>query len=311
MSKKNDFELSNVQLDKTLLNNLENVYKQNKTYFDRINALEDNIRLAFEPLQKSLEPLQNKFEPLQKEIKKINASIDFSWIKKMPKNVISEELLSLIEKIVSLIKDAQISEKIKIETTKKAIEYANFGLTYQISSTYEGLPDINDDLANKICDDFSKSDKYEILKNKVKNLERKNDQQVDEAFLCFENGFYYSCISVLFEIIERELLSKQSLKNDSKKRRKTVNKNKIKDLKKSLSIEKSISEFFIEMNFLYLTSYYFNDANDFIDESFEKFPVINRNYIAHGMTNKKITRNDCVKLMMYIYYMDSLYEMII
>lgn len=65
------------------------------------------------------------------------------------------------------------------------------------------------------------------------------------------------------------------------------------------------------MNFLYLTSYYFNDANDFIDESFEKFPVINRNYIAYGMTNRKITRNDCVKLMMYIYYMDSLYEMII
>lgn len=311
MSKKNDFELPNVQLDKTLLNNLKNIYEQNKTYFDRINALEDNIRLAFEPLQKSLEPLQNKFEPLQKEIKKINASIDFSWIKKKPKNVISEELLSLIEKIVSLIKDAEISEKIKIETTKKAIEYANFGLTYQISSTYEGLPDINDDLANQICDDFSKSDKYEILKNKVKNLELKNDQQADEAFLCFENGFYYSCISVLFEIIERELLSKQSLKNDSKKRRKTINKNKIKDLKKSLSIEKSISEFFIEMNFLYLTSYYFNDANDFIDESFEKFPVINRNYIAHGMTNRKITRNDCVKLMMYIYYMDSLYEMII
>ena len=81
-------------------------------------------------------------------------------------------------------------------------------------------------------------------------------------------------------------------------------------MKEILSYENSISEYFIEMNFLYLSSYYFNDANDFIDESFDKFPVINRNYIAHGMTNRKVTKNDCVKLMMYIYYIDSLYKMI-
>lgn len=137
-----------------------------------------------------------------------------------PSSIKPEFIKKILDKIYEICEISQISEKIKIETTKKAIEYANFGLTYQISSTYEGLLDINDDLTNQICDDFSKSDKYEILKNKVKNLELKNDQQVDEAFLCFENGFYYSCISVLFEIIERELLSKQSLKNDSKKEEK-------------------------------------------------------------------------------------------
>lgn len=296
MSKKNDFELPNVQLDKALLNNLENMYEQNKTYFDRIKALEDNIRLTL--------------EPLQKQIKKINTSIDFSCIKNIPKIEISETFLSFIEEITSLIKDIPISGKRKIEATIKAIKYANFGLTYLIGSTYDDLPDINEDLVNQICDDFSKSDKYETLKNKVKNLDLKNDQQVDEAFLCFENGFYYSCISVLFEIIERELLSKQSLIKGSNNRRKTVNKNKIEDEMKKLNSENSISEYFTAFNFLYLTLCYFKDANNFIDESFEKFPVINRNYIAHGMTNRKITKNDCVKLMMYIYYIDSLYKKI-
>lgn len=296
MPKKNDFELHNVQLDKTLLNNLEKIYAQNKTYSNRIKILEDNIRLT-------LEPLQNQF-------KKINAAIDFSWIKHSFKIEISEELLSLFEKISSRTKEALIPEKIKMEITKKAIEYANLGLTYLISSTYDDLPDINENLANQICDDFSKSDKYETLKDKVKNLEFINEQQVEEAFLCFENGFYYSCISVLFEIIERELLSKQSIKIGSNNRRKTVDRKKISEMKEILSYENSISEYFIEMNFLYLSSYYFNDANDFIDESFDKFPVINRNYIAHGMTNRKVTKNDCVKLMMYIYYIDSLYKMI-
>lgn len=296
MSKKNDFELPNVQLDKALLNNLENMYEQNKTYFDRIKALEDNIRLTL--------------EPLQKQIKKINTSIDFSCIKNIPKIEISETFLSFIEEITSLIKDIPISGKRKIEATIKAIKYANFGLTYLIGSTYDDLPDINEDLVNQICDDFSKLDKYETLKNKVKNLDLKNDQQVDEAFLCFENGFYYSCISVLFEIIERELLSKQSLIKGSNNRRKTVNKNKIEDEMKKLNSENSISEYFTAFNFLYLTLCYFKDANNFIDESFEKFPVINRNYIAHGMTNRKITKNDCVKLMMYIYYIDSLYKKI-
>lgn len=296
MPKKNDFELHNVQLDKTLLNNLEKIYAQNKAYSNRIKILEDNIRLT-------LEPLQNQF-------KKINAAIDFSWIKHSFKIEISEELLSLFEKISSRTKEALIPEKIKMEITKKAIEYANFGLTYLISSTYDDLPDINENLANQICDDFSKSDKYETLKDKVKNLEFINEQQVEEAFLCFENGFYYSCISVLFEIIERELLSKQSIKIGSNNRRKTVDRKKISEMKEILSYENSISEYFIEMNFLYLSSYYFNDANDFIDESFDKFPVINRNYIAHGMTNRKVTKNDCVKLMMYIYYIDSLYKMI-
>lgn len=296
MPKKNDFELHNVQLDKTLLNNLEKIYAQNKAYSNRIKILEDNIRLT-------LEPLQNQF-------KKINAAIDFSWIKHSFKIEISEELLSLFEKISSRTKEALIPEKIKMEITKKAIEYANLGLTYLISSTYDDLPDINENLANQICDDFSKSDKYETLKDKVKNLEFINEQQVEEAFLCFENGFYYSCISVLFEIIERELLSKQSIKIGSNNRRKTVDRKKISEMKEILSYESSISEYFIEMNFLYLSSYYFNDANDFIDESFDKFPVINRNYIAHGMTNRKVTKNDCVKLMMYIYYIDSLYKMI-
>lgn len=304
MPKKNDFELPNVQLDKTLLNNLENMYVQNKAYFDRMRILEDNIRLTLESLQKTFEPLQN-------QLKKINATIDFSWIKHLPKIEISEELLSLFEKIISRIKDAPISEKIKIETIKKAIEYANFGLTYLIGSTYDDLPDINENLANQICDDFSKSDKYETLKDKVKNLEFINEQQVEEAFLCFENGFYYSCVSVLFEIVERELLSKQSFKIGSNSRRKTVDRKKISKMKENLSYGNSISEYFIGMNFLYLSSYYFNDANDFIDESFDKFPVINRNYIAHGMTNRKVTKNDCVKLMMYIYYIDSLYKMII
>lgn len=296
MPKKNDFELHNVQLDKTLLNNLEKIYAQNKAYSNRIKILEDNIRLT-------LEPLQNQF-------KKINAAIDFSWINHSFKIEISEELLSLFEKISSRTKEALIPEKIKMEITKKAIEYANLGLTYLISSTYDDLPDINENLANQICDDFSKSDKYETLKDKVKNLEFINEQQVEEAFLCFENGFYYSCISVLFEIIERELLSKQSIKIGSNNRRKTVDRKKISEMKEILSYENSISEYFIEMNFLYLSSYYFNDANDFIDESFDKFPVINRNYIAHGMTNRKVTKNDCVKLMMYIYYIDSLYKMI-
>lgn len=296
MPKKNDFELHNVQLDKTLLNNLEKIYAQNKAYSNRIKILEDNIRLT-------LEPLQNQF-------KKINAAIDFSWIKHSFKIEISEELLSLFEKISSRTKEALIPEKIKMEITKKAIEYANLGLTYLISSTYDDLPDINENLANQICDDFSKSDKYETLKDKVKNLEFINEQQVEEAFLCFENGFYYSCISVLFEIIERELLSKQSIKIGSNNRRKTVDRKKISEMKEILSYENSISEYFIEMNFLYLSSYYFNDANDFIDESFDKFPVINRNYIAHRMTNRKVTKNDCVKLMMYIYYIDSLYKMI-
>lgn len=296
MPKKNDFELHNVQLDKTLLNNLEKIYAQNKAYSNRIKILEDNIRLT-------LEPLQNQF-------KKINAAIDFSWIKHSFKIEISEELLSLFEKISSRTKEALIPEKIKMEITKKAIEYANLGLTYLISSTYDDFPDINENLANQICDDFSKSDKYETLKDKVKNLEFINEQQVEEAFLCFENGFYYSCISVLFEIIERELLSKQSIKIGSNNRRKTVDRKKISEMKEILSYENSISEYFIEMNFLYLSSYYFNDANDFIDESFDKFPVINRNYIAHGMTNRKVTKNDCVKLMMYIYYIDSLYKMI-
>ena len=296
MPKKNDFELHNVQLDKTLLNNLEKIYAQNKAYSNRIKILEDNIRLTL--------------EPLQYQFKKINAAIDFSWIKHSFKIEISEELLSLFEKISSRTKEALIPEKIKMEITKKAIEYANLGLTYLISSTYDDLPDINENLANQICDDFSKSDKYETLKDKVKNLEFINEQQVEEAFLCFENGFYYSCISVLFEIIERELLSKQSIKIGSNNRRKTVDRKKISEMKEILSYENSISEYFIEMNFLYLSSYYFNDANDFIDESFDKFPVINRNYIAHGMTNRKVTKNDCVKLMMYIYYIDSLYKMI-
>lgn len=213
MPKKNDFELHNVQLDKTLLNNLEKIYAQNKAYSNRIKILEDNIRLT-------LEPLQNQF-------KKINAAIDFSWIKHSFKIEISEELLSLFEKISSRTKEALIPEKIKMEITKKAIEYANLGLTYLISSTYDDLPDINENLANQICDDFSKSDKYETLKDKVKNLEFINEQQVEEAFLCFENGFYYSCISVLFEIIERELLSKQSIKIGSNNRRKTVDRKKL------------------------------------------------------------------------------------
>ncbi len=114
---------------------------------------------------------------------------------------------------------------------------------------------------------------------------------MEEALCCFETGYYKSCAMLLVSMIDRQLLQYQKRKN----------RDNIKVGRAALDIiennikTKDIYNDLIQWNSFCFLKYLFDyDQNhkNFITEP----NVINRNFLMHGMTNKVISKTDCIKL---------------
>lgn len=115
----------------------------------------------------------------------------------------------------------------------------------------------------------------------------------DEAMVCFENKFYHACATLLISLIDGELISSHA--NSVLSNRKT-GATAGSRLIKSVSKDETFGEpglFHLE-----LTNY-----NAFIDKLFERTDGfhtepnnINRNFLHHGMSKRKVLRKDCIKL---------------
>lgn len=135
----------------------------------------------------------------------------------------------------------------------------------------------------------------------MKTMKIKKDD-LAEAIHCYKNGYYKSCALILFGLIDAKLIRKQS--KGSGKRRKT-GATAMKIIKEKVEQETNINKtLFYLLDFLTLTSCIytlFADGNDFTDE-----PVtINRNFVNHGMSTKRVRKRDCVQLFLVLYNLVS------
>ena len=123
--------------------------------------------------------------------------------------------------------------------------------------------------------------------------ESRNKPVFSEACKCFENRQYTACASLLISLIDGELIS--SRENNKNKNRKTGS-----TAGSRVVEEKEKSEFYGLKGYFNLEMINFKAYIDLLFEragNFEKEPKrVNRNFLHHGMSKRKVLRKDCIKL---------------
>ena len=130
------------------------------------------------------------------------------------------------------------------------------------------------------------------LRNELKER-TSNAPMFEEAVFCFDNECYFACASLLTSFIDGVLTASPS--NFTSKNKKTgegASKKILTELEKDDML--GLPGYFnLELlNFNSFISTFFARANGFENEPSN----LNRNYLHHGMSNRRITREDCIKL---------------
>lgn len=115
----------------------------------------------------------------------------------------------------------------------------------------------------------------------------------EEAIACFKNRYYTACASILFSLIDGELISSKA--NSVLSNRKT---GAIAGLRVITNVSKD--EHYGQPGLFHLELVNYNSVLDMLFEhanGFSKEPKhINRNYLHHGMSKRTVLRKDCIKL---------------
>ena len=130
-----------------------------------------------------------------------------------------------------------------------------------------------------------------------------NQSDVEEALFCFENEKYKSSAIILFALIDHELILMDFRKKGTKK-------NPEGDYKTGYSAineYQNRNEKVYDESFLYVNLYFVNIIETLSTlfkgtENFTNEPnMINRNFVAHGMSNRAVTEIDCFKVWSALY----------
>lgn len=164
-------------------------------------------------------------------------------------------------------------------------ELGKFGFWDDLPKTQE---DADKKVLTAIDDKFLLSLREELEEN------TNNKEMLDEVFFCFDNHRYIACVSLLTSFIDGVLTSSPT--NFTSKNRKTgdgASKKILAELKKDDML--GLPGYFnLELiNYNSFISTFFAYANGFENEPSN----LNRNYLHHGMSNRRITREDCIKLL--------------
>ena len=156
---------------------------------------------------------------------------------------------------------------------------------------WDDLPKSQEEADRKVMSAIE--DSYLIDLRKEIEQHTHNPAMFNEACLCFDNRFYFACSSLLISLIDGVLTSTPS--NGSGRNRKTgegagkrlvdkLYENEFYGLPGYFNLETK--------NYKAFLSTIFARANGFENEPLN----FNRNYLHHGMSNRTITREDCIKL---------------
>lgn len=166
-----------------------------------------------------------------------------------------------------------------------------------LSSLPLSLEDADQQMSHYCTKDGVSEIKNKLVDNGV------NQADLEEAFFCFENGKYKASAIILFALIDHELISK-GFRHEPRDNQ-TEGNYKI-GLSAVCEYRKQNKKAY-DNSFLYANLYFLNimetlmtlfrDSNNFTNEP----NMINRNFVAHGMSNRAVTEIDCFKVWSALY----------
>lgn len=192
-----------------------------------------------------------------------------------------------------------------VEQNKEAVErWAEFGWTiiaHAPITLFFQVPKNQLD-ADKMALQYCKRKDLEILFEDLYSYKTKKSF-LDEAIACFNNATYMACSMILISTIERKIIYFQ--KNNGKCGDLDVGMTALKWMKTHLENNQKVNnativyllllnfEKFLE-NLFYRTDNFRNEPNN-----------LNRNFLMHGMSSKRVRRKDCIKLFLALKNLDN------
>jgi len=152
--------------------------------------------------------------------------------------------------------------------------------------------------ANEVMLKYCKTSDMEVVFDELKkNLG--NVYDLSEAIGCYKETYFKACALILFSIIDSKIITIVNDKNQhNKTKRSEVGMSAIchfeNDIDVKFVVNSDRTKFLplLHLNLFSCLKTFFSSANFFIEDP----PVINRNFLAHGMNKRRVNQEDCIKL---------------
>lgn len=200
-----------------------------------------------------------------------------------------QEFKNSIAKTVANFDLPDFTEEERQKILESHGKWGEYGWTWIPSAPsqffYSPPVDIKD--ANTKAKNYYSDEEIDKVFQRLRTYKLRKDD-LESAIYCFQNRQYKPCALVLFGLIESKLIRKQ------RKDWRAVGIGAVTEIR--TQIESSDELKFYTMlwcaNLFSYLSTVFANANNFKNEPI----VINRNFIDHGMSNRRVRKRDCVQL---------------
>lgn len=202
-----------------------------------------------------------------------------------------------LSEIVRSIHIPTIPEERKKELESSYKKWGEYGWTsnpFADDCLFDTIPQnlqAADKIALQYCNNKSMEDLFEMLLQRCK---RKSD--LEEAIACYKNKHYKASAMILFSLIDSILIRKQGKSTQLKTGVNAIRLYK-ENFEKSHDLTKKLFTFLNKMNLFKCMFVLFDDTSNFTKEC----PLVNRNYLDHGMTSKRVRKKDCIKLFLLLF----------
>lgn len=247
--------------------------KEYKELQETLERLQNALDVMMEPIKETMKQFNDIMKPMRDAVNEV--------IERINKSVLSEEDKKQIKVIAQQLVDNDI-----VITPEEGPFYF-----YKFKPTKRNI--------KALYNSYSSGRRFNDLTALILSNKEFNKQYCIEAIKCYKAKCYLACSSLLLSIIDSHFVAKNKL--DIKGHRRTLSESLATDCLKDVEGERNFEYFFlIQSNVLLMLSKYYSYGNDFINEPKD----INRNYINHGMSKRKPTRQNCIKLFILCSYLE-------
>ncbi len=213
---------------------------------------------------------------------------------------ITDSLLSISNYLSDIVKSIHIptiSEERKGELERSYKKWGEYGWTsnpFANDCMFDTIPQNlqeADKIALQYCNNKSMEDLFEMLLQRCK---RKSD--LKEAIACYKSKYYKASAMILFSLIDSILIRRQEKSTQLQTGIGAIRLYK-EDLEKTHKLTKKLFTSLNKINLFKCMFVLFDNTTNFTKDC----PIVNRNYLDHGMTSKRVRKKDCIKLFLLLF----------
>lgn len=217
-----------------------------------------------------------------------------------------QQISARISEAVRNIKIPELTEQRKQELLESHERWGQFGWSWFQNGplNFYNTPPLNYNDANNSVKPLCSSQAIENLFDDLRQ-QNVNHADLELAIFCYRNKQYKACTLILFGLIDAKLIRKQPINV----KRREVGSIAVGLLKGQFEEQKDEQAFYTILhsaNLIACLETLFAPGKNFKKEP----PIVNRNFVNHGMNQRKVRKRDCIQLFLalnnLLYFLDDL-----